>query len=165
MNDRISLVAMVNGETVEATVAPLESLAETLRRLGFASVRIGCDEGVCGSCSVTLDGRTIRSCLTLAAQMQGARLETVENFDADSLHATIQEAFVTHFAAQCGFCTSGMLAVAAEYLRDESVPDHADDTSIRKRLNAVICRCTGYQQIVAAVRAVALHRQEVRRAG
>ena len=148
----------VNGAEVSAAVPPLTTLATLLRQSGCLSVRLGCEEGVCGSCTVLVSGRSQRSCLTLAAQMNGASVTTVEGFAVDPALTAIQDAMIVHFGAQCGFCTSGMLTVIAEYLADSSVPDHADEAAIRTRLNAVVCRCTGYQQIVAAVRSLALER-------
>lgn len=146
----------VNGEEITETAAPLTTLASFLRKVGLKSVRLGCEEGVCGSCSVLLGGRSVRSCLTLAAQSQGASVQTVEGFTHDPKLRAMQDAFITHFAAQCGFCTGGMLVIVAEYLADRTVRDHIDEATIRERLNAVVCRCTGYQQIVAAVRSLAL---------
>lgn len=150
----------VNGAGVAADVPPLMTLATLLRQSGCRGVRLGCEEGICGSCSVLVDGRSLRSCLTLAAQMDGTSVTTVEGFAATPTLAAIQEAMIAHSGAQCGFCTSGMLTIIAEYLADPNVPDHADETTIRTRLSAVVCRCTGYQQIVAAVRSLALQRKD-----
>lgn len=145
----------INGGAVAAHVAPDLTLADFLRGdQGLKGTHIGCEEGVCGSCTVMADGETLRSCLTLAAQMDGADITTVEGFD-DPAGDRLRKAFAESFAAQCGFCTAGMMAVAREFLADTSVTDHRDEAAIRSRLDAVVCRCTGYQAIVAAVRAAA----------
>lgn len=156
MNANPLIQMRINGADVAAHVAPLTTLAELLRQSGCTGVRLGCEEGICGSCSVLVNGRSVRSCLTVAAQMDGVSVTTVEGFDSDPALRAIQDSLIAHFGAQCGFCTSGMLAVIAEYLADPMVPDHAEEAAIRTRLNAVVCRCTGYQQIVAAVRSLAM---------
>ncbi len=146
----------INGAAVAAQVAPDLTLADFLRGdQGLKGTHIGCEEGVCGSCTVLAGGETLRSCLTLAAQMDGADITTVEGFD-DPAGDRLRKAFAENLAAQCGFCTSGMMAVAREFLADTSVTDHRDEAAIRSRLDAVVCRCTGYQAIVAAVRAAAV---------
>lgn len=147
------MIATINGEAVELT-QPSRNLADLLRDdLGLKGTRVGCGEGVCGSCTVLVDGQSLRACLTLAAQVEGASVTTVEGFAQDPEGRAIQQAFADNFAAQCGFCTAGMMAVVREYLADASVPDHADPAAIRARINAVVCRCTGYQAIVTAVQA------------
>jgi carbon-monoxide dehydrogenase small subunit len=152
----VTLQMRVNGEPRSVTIAPLATLATALRDgLGLTGTHLGCEEGVCGSCTVLVDGRSVRACVTLAAQMQGASITTAEGFAAVPRLRAVQLAFVEHFAAQCGFCTSGMMAVVSEYLADPTIEDHAAEKSIRERLDAVICRCTGYQSIVNAVRALA----------
>ncbi|WP_300536472.1 (2Fe-2S)-binding protein, partial [Sphingosinicella sp.] len=114
----------INGGAVAARVAPDLTLADFLRAdQGLKGTHIGCEEGVCGSCTVMADGETLRSCLTLAAQMDGADITTVEGFD-DPAGDRLRKAFAESFAAQCGFCTSGMMAVAREFLADTSVADH-----------------------------------------
>lgn len=150
----------VNGERIERLVPPLTTLAVFLRDMaGLTGTHLGCEEGVCGNCTVLVDGRTLRSCLTLAAQMDGTSVTTIEGYaERPPLHA-IQEAFCAHFAAQCGFCTPGMMAVVAEYVADRTVADAGSEAVIRDRLNSVICRCTGYQSIVAAVRSLVQRRE------
>lgn len=149
----VSVSLRINGAAVAAHVAPDLTLADFLRGdQGLKGTHVGCEEGVCGSCTVMADGETLRSCLTLTAQMDGAEITTVEGFD-DPAGDRLRKAFAENFAAQCGFCTAGMMAVAREFLADDSVADHRDEAAIRLRLNAVVCRCTGYQAIVAAVRA------------
>jgi carbon-monoxide dehydrogenase small subunit len=162
MSEVERVVLSVNGERIEQFVSPLTTLAVLLRdRIGLTGTHLGCEEGVCGSCTVLVDGRSLRSCLTLAAQMDGASVVTIEGYaGTPELHA-VQEAFVTNFAAQCGYCTPGMMAVVAEYLADGSIADPGEEKNIRRRLDAVVCRCTGYQAIVAAVRGL-LQRREPR---
>ena len=158
----VTLQMQVNGEERCVTVAMLATLATLLRdELGLTGTHLGCEEGVCGSCTVLVDGRSVRACVTLAAQMQGTSIITAEGFAAVPRLRAIQSAFVEHFAAQCGFCTSGMMAVVSEYLDDPSIDDHGAEKNIRERLDAVICRCTGYQSIVNAVRALAQQPQHV----
>ena len=142
----------INGGAVAARVAPDLTLADFLRgEQRLKGTHVGCEEGVCGSCTVLVEGETLRSCLTLATQMDGAEITTVEGFD-DPAGDRLRRAFAQNFAAQCGFCTAGMMAVAREFLADDTVADHRDEAAIRSRLNAIVCRCTGYQAIVAAVR-------------
>ncbi|MDE2411880.1 MAG: 2Fe-2S iron-sulfur cluster binding domain-containing protein [Sphingomonadales bacterium] len=159
MNTRLPLHLTLNGEALDTACDPTTTLAAVLRGEGAKTVRLGCEEGVCGSCTVLVDGQSQRACLTLAIQVEGAEVKTVESYASEPRLRAIQDAFVAHYAAQCGFCTSGMLGVVAEYLDDPCVPNHADEAAIRNRLNAVVCRCTGYQQIVEAVRALALARK------
>jgi carbon-monoxide dehydrogenase small subunit len=161
VSNTITVRLHVNGVQHELSVTPLTTLATLLREaIGLTGTHLGCEEGVCGSCTVLLDGRTLRSCLTLAAQMQDASITTAEGYAETSQLRAIQRALVDHFAAQCGFCTSGMMAVIAEYLNDATVDDHAAVDAIRERLNSVVCRCTGYEPIVAAVRSLAVVRHD-----
>lgn len=151
----------LNGRLTPLLVHPCDSLADALRdTLGMTATRIGCNEGICGACTVLLDGRSVRACMTLAGQADGCRVETVEGFATLPTRRLLQQAFVEQFAAQCGFCTSGMLAVAAEFLEDPTVGDHTDEALILERLNAVMCRCTGYRNIVAAIVQAARQQQE-----
>ena len=150
----------VNGELIDRLVPPLTTLAVFLRDMaGLTGTHLGCEEGVCGNCTVLVDGRTLRSCLTLAAQIDGASVTTVEGYANLPRLQAIQEAFAVHFAAQCGFCTPGMMAIVAEYVADRTIADADSETVIRDRLNSVICRCTGYQSIVAAVRGLVQRRE------
>jgi len=151
----------LNGRLTPLRVHPCDSLADALRdTLDMTATRIGCNEGICGACTVLLDGRSVRACMTLAGQADGCRVETVEGFATSPTRRLLQQAFVEQFAAQCGFCTSGMLAVAAEFLEDPTVGDHTDEALILERLNAVMCRCTGYRNIVAAIVQTARQQQE-----
>lgn len=156
MSIELPLTVQVNGEALTLSVPPWMSLTDMLReRLHLAGTRVGCNEGVCGSCTLLLDGTPVRGCLTLALQADGATVETVEAYAADPALCAIQRAFIDHHAAQCGFCTSGMLAVVRAFLADNDIADHGEEAVIRRALDAVICRCTGYQPIVAAVQALA----------
>ena len=144
---RISL--KVNGEKVSALVEPRMSLADFLRQtLDLTGTHVGCEHGVCGACTVIVDGKPARSCLMLAVQADGAQIETVESLaDGDTL-APLQASFRRHHALQCGFCTPGMLMTAHALLLAE--PD-CDEQRIRTALSGNLCRCTGYMGIVEAV--------------
>ncbi|MFC4943135.1 (2Fe-2S)-binding protein [Pseudonocardia sp. GCM10023141] len=140
----------VNGEHVDRHVEPRRTLADFLRRdCGKTGVHLGCEHGVCGACTVLLDGRTARSCCTLAVQADGAEITTVEDLANGSELHPLQEAFWKHHGLQCGFCTPGILLTVQEMLADNPDPT---DAEIREGLSGNICRCTGYQFIVDAVR-------------
>jgi carbon-monoxide dehydrogenase small subunit len=143
----------VNGERRAADVWAGESLLSALRdRLGLPGSKNACEQGECGSCSVLLDGRLVCSCLVLAAQAEGHEIVTVEGLaDGEVLHP-VQEAFAETGAVQCGFCTPGFVVAAAELLGRN--PDPSDD-EIREALSGNLCRCTGYQKILDAVRLAA----------
>ncbi len=160
-----SIALTVNGEDVHETVEVRTTLVDFLReRLGLTGSHVGCEQGVCGACTVRLDGATVRGCLTLAVQCAGRTVETIEGVSDSGEIADLQEAFVRRNALQCGFCTPGMLLSAqellAEWLKRGGVPSRAE---IRAHLSGSYCRCTGYQAIVDAVEAVAVARR--RRAG
>ena len=141
----------VNGAAVSVQVESRQTLAGALRdQLGLTGTNLGCEHGVCGACTVLLDGRTARSCTLLAVQAQGRSVTTVEGLAAEGerLHP-VQQAFAEHHALQCGFCTPGFLLTTIEYL-DEAPAD--DSEAIRQRLSGNLCRCTGYHNIVAAVK-------------
>lgn len=139
----------VNGRQAEVDAAARTSLADALREgLGLTGTHLGCEHGVCGACTILVDGDAVRSCLMLAAQADGARIETVENLSADSGLGPLQRAFRKHHALQCGFCTPGILMTAHALLTEE--PD-ASPARVRDVLSGNICRCTGYQPIVDAV--------------
>jgi carbon-monoxide dehydrogenase small subunit len=144
-----SITLEVNGvnETQEVEVGT--TLLRFLRDgLDLTGTKEGCNEGECGSCMVLLDGRPVNSCLVLAVEVDGRRVTTIEGLSAGSLHP-LQKAFLTHAAVQCGFCTPGMIVSAAALLREN--PDPTED-DVRKALAGNLCRCTGYRQIVDAVR-------------
>ena len=146
----------VNGTLVEAEVPARESLADFLRhRVGLTGTHVGCEQGICGACTVRFDGRIARSCLTLAAQAHEHSIETIEGMTDSGELASLQTAFLKHNAAQCGFCTPGMLITAAEYLAGADRADRANRESIREFLSGNYCRCTGYHAIVDAIEEVA----------
>jgi carbon-monoxide dehydrogenase small subunit len=141
----------LNGEPVAATVAARQHLADFLRQaLGLTGTHIGCEHGVCGACNVVIDGRSARSCLTLAVQVDGAVVETIEGLTASGAIADLQSEFVRRNALQCGYCTPGVLVTATELL----TRGRATRTEIRDALSGNYCRCTGYHAIVDAIEAV-----------
>ncbi|HLZ99371.1 MAG TPA: (2Fe-2S)-binding protein [Steroidobacteraceae bacterium] len=144
---------VVNGTAVSEAVAPRTTLVDFLRqRLGLTGSHVGCEHGVCGACHVRVDGRVLRGCLFLAVQADGAEVQTIEGLSASGEIADLQEVFVRRNAMQCGFCTPGMLMIAAEVLARSEVPSRA---AIRDALSGNYCRCTGYQSIVDAIEEVA----------
>jgi carbon-monoxide dehydrogenase small subunit len=146
-----TLRARVNGESLELDVEPRRLLADVLREdWHLFGTHLGCEHGVCGACTVLVDGEPARSCLMLAIQADGAEITTVEGLSQnDGLHP-LQEAFRDHHALQCGFCTPGFLVTALHLLRER--PDIDDEGEIREALAGNLCRCTGYSNIVDAVR-------------
>lgn len=149
----------VNGERHIREVEPRLLLSDLLRHeLGLTGTHVGCEHGVCGACTVLFDGEAVRSCLMLAVQADGHAIETVEGMATgpDELHP-IQEAFRAEHALQCGFCTPGFLMTIVPFLREN--PDPSDD-EIRHALSGNLCRCTGYQNIVTAVRRAAARLRE-----
>jgi len=149
MNIRLT----VNGEAIEAAVLPRTHLADFLRDgLGLTGTHLGCEHGVCGACTVRLDGAIVRGCLVLAVQADGAIVETIEGVSDSGEIADLQEQFAAVNALQCGYCTPAMLLTAQDLLRHGGVPDRA---VIREHLSGNYCRCTGYQSIVDAVETVA----------
>ena len=139
----------VNGEAVVARVEARLGLVDFLREeLGLTGTRAACEHGVCGACTVRLDGSIVRGCLLFAAQLDGARVETIEGVAASGEITRLQRAFHGRNAVQCGYCTAGMLIAAAELLRRPRRPSRAD---IRRHLSGNYCRCTGYHAIVDAV--------------
>jgi aerobic-type carbon monoxide dehydrogenase small subunit (CoxS/CutS family) len=153
----VRITVEVNGTTHTAEVEPRTLLSDFLRHdLGLTGTHVGCEHGVCGACTVQLDGEPARACLMFAVQADGRAVRTVEALAADdqTLHP-LQRAFHEHHALQCGFCTSGFLMALEPFLRDR--PD-ATDAEIREALAGNLCRCTGYEGIVDAVRAVGAQR-------
>jgi carbon-monoxide dehydrogenase small subunit len=151
------IAMVVNGRPVEASVSPRLLLSDFLRHhLGLTGTHVGCEHGVCGACTVHIDGRAARSCLTLAVQLDGATVRTVEDLEGpDGSLSPVQEAFRDCHGLQCGFCTPGFLmSVTALLDEDPDVADATDD-EIRERISGNLCRCTGYQGIVAATRQAA----------
>jgi len=145
----------VNGRWHEREVEPRRTLADLLREdLGLKGTHLACEHGFCGNCNVLLDGVNVRSCLMFAVQANGHAIETVESLAGrDGELDELQEAFREHHALQCGFCTPAMLLRAKEFLRDH--PGEADERAIREAISGVLCRCTGYQQIVDAIQSAA----------
>ncbi|HLL29132.1 MAG TPA: (2Fe-2S)-binding protein [Xanthobacteraceae bacterium] len=139
----------VNGRAFEAEAEPRMLLTDFLRHaLGLAGTHVGCEHGVCGACTVEIDGRLARACLTLAPQVDGAEIRTVEGLaPAPDRLSVLQEAFRRHHALQCGFCTAGILVSLDHYLRKAPDPSESE---IREFLGGHLCRCTGYTPIVAA---------------
>lgn len=143
----------VNGVTYEEAVEPRRLLADFLRDdLGLTGTHLGCEHGVCGACTVLVNGESVRSCLMLAVQADGADVLTVEGLAQNGKLHPLQEAFWEHHALQCGFCTPGMLLTAYELLQSGGQPDAV---TVRKAISGNLCRCTGYQNIVSAVQAAA----------
>lgn len=144
----VSLI--LNGHPLEAEVEGRLSLADLIRaQAASTGTHLACEHGVCGACTILLDGRPVRSCITLAAQSSGREVRTIEGFDDDAAMAVIREAFHEAHGLQCGFCTPGMLITVRDMLNRGKV---ADDAEIRLELSGNICRCTGYMGIVAAVK-------------
>jgi aerobic-type carbon monoxide dehydrogenase small subunit (CoxS/CutS family) len=142
----------VNGERFAGEVEPRTLLVDLLReRLHLTSVHIGCEHGVCGTCTIQLDGKCVRSCITFAVSADGAQLTTAESLATAAQLHPLQEAFWEKQGLQCGYCTPGMLMVAEELLRDrqDGPPITADE--VRKRISSNLCRCTGYTNIIEAV--------------
>ena len=139
----------INGESVAAEVEPRHKLSDFLRdSQGLRGVRVGCEHGVCGACTVLMDGKSVKSCLTYAVQADGEEIETVEGLAADGALHPIQESFHEEHALQCGFCTSGFVMATKELLEENPDPDHGE---IEAGLADNVCRCTGYQNIYDAV--------------
>ena len=149
MTAPISISLTVNGERVEAHVLPRLNLADFLREhLKLTGTHVGCEHGVCGACTARVDGQIVRSCLMLAVQANGAKVETIEGLSDSGEIADLQAAFRDRNALQCGFCTPGMLMAAQDLLQHNRNPAREE---IREHLSGNYCRCTGYQAIVDAV--------------
>jgi aerobic carbon-monoxide dehydrogenase small subunit len=153
MTAKVDLILEVNGRSYEIRVEPRRTLADALREdCGLTGTHLGCEHGVCGACTVLVEGDPVRSCLMFAVQAEGASIQTVEGLaNGDELHP-LQQAFWDHHGLQCGFCTPGFLMLAAGVL--EKQPTIGDE-ELRHVLASNLCRCTGYQNIIKAVRAAA----------
>jgi aerobic carbon-monoxide dehydrogenase small subunit len=152
----IAIALSVNGERVEANVLPRMNLADFLREhLKLTGTHVGCEHGVCGACTVRVDGDIIRSCLLLAVQAHNTAVETIEGLSDSGEIADLQSAFKERNALQCGFCTPGMLMAAHDLLKQSPSPDREQ---IREHLSGNYCRCTGYQAIVDAIERTAQSR-------
>jgi carbon-monoxide dehydrogenase small subunit len=145
----LNIKLRVNGQPVHAQVSVRQHLGDFLRESqGFKGTHIGCEHGVCGACTVQVDGRAVRSCLTLAVQADAAQVFTIEGLSDDPVVRALQDSFVRCHAMQCGFCTAGMLLTAAELLQAQLEPSRDE---VREYLSGNYCRCTGYESIVNAV--------------
>ncbi len=155
--DKIDIALSVNGEPVEARVPAGRHLIDFLRLdLGLTGAHASCEHGVCGACTVRVDGDAVRGCLMLAAQADGAEVWTIEGLSDSGAIRDLQDAFVARNALQCGFCTPGMLVACADLLTRDAVPARDE---IREHLSGNYCRCTGYEAIVDAVESVAKARR------
>ena len=154
MTDEIDVALTVNDKPCRVSVPARLLLSDLLRhRLGLTGTHVGCEQGVCGACTVLLDGRPVRSCLLFAVQADGGEVRTIEGVASeDGTLSPVQQAFSDHHAMQCGFCTSGFIMSTEALLRD--VPEPSDD-QIVETLGGHVCRCTGYQNILAAVQGAA----------
>jgi carbon-monoxide dehydrogenase small subunit len=154
----MELTITVNGEAWDLGADPADVLLDVLReQIGVKSPKIGCERGDCGSCTVLLDGRTVRSCLVLAVEVEGHEITTVEGIGADRL-SDLQELFITLNSFQCGFCAPGIVLSATELLETHSDPSRHD---VQEALSGNLCRCTGYEPIIDAVLAAARRAGEV----
>jgi carbon-monoxide dehydrogenase small subunit len=147
---RLSLT--VNRKAVQAEVEPRTHLADFLRESrGLTGTNLGCEHGVCGACTIEIDGAPTRSCIAFAVACEGASVRTIEDFEDDPVMAQLRDAFTAEHALQCGYCTPGMLITARDIVM--RLPD-ADEARIRKELSGNLCRCTGYMGIVRAIQRV-----------
>lgn len=151
----VTVRATVNGRPVAVTVPARMTLSDFLRdRLGLTGTHLGCEQGVCGACAVFVDGASVRACLVLAAQVDGAEVVTVEGLQDNPVTAELRQAFSRHHALQCGFCTPGMLVTATELVqcaRRSGSCAAVSEATVRETMSGNLCRCTGYQGIVEAV--------------
>jgi carbon-monoxide dehydrogenase small subunit len=153
MTDPMSISLTVNGERVSAQVLPRLNLADFLREhLGLTGTHVGCEHGVCGACTIRVNGDIVRACLLLAVQAENASVETIEGLSDSGEISDLQAAFRDRNALQCGYCTPGMLMAAQDILKQQP---QADREQIREHLSGNYCRCTGYHAIVDAVEATA----------
>ena len=148
----VDIEVMLNGTPLKRRVKARQHLADFLRQeMELTGTHLGCEHGICGACTVLLDGRSVRGCLTLAAQVSGKTVDTIEGLSQSGRLADLQKAFIERNAAQCGFCSSGMLLTAYELV---STGEKASRAEIREFLSGNMCRCTGYHAIIDAVESV-----------
>jgi len=153
VSDLVTVRLTVNGIECEGRCEPRKLLVDFLREdLGLTGTHVGCEHGICGACTILLNGEAARSCIMLAVQADGSEILTVEGLMQNGTLHPLQEAFREHHGLQCGFCTPGMLMTALDFLKTNPSPTEAE---VREGISAVLCRCTGYQGIVNAVRAAA----------
>ena len=151
-HEDVAIEATLNGKPLKRRVKARQHLVDFLRQeLELTGTHLGCEHGICGACTVLIDGRTARGCLTLAAQISGKSVETIEGLTESGMLAQLQKEFIERNAAQCGFCSSGMLLTAHELLSSGEPLSRAD---IREAMSGNMCRCTGYHAIIDAVEAV-----------
>jgi carbon-monoxide dehydrogenase small subunit len=151
MTERVDITLSINGRGYPLRLEPRCTLLDAIREeCGLAGTHMGCEHGVCGACTVLVDGQPIRACLMFAVQAEGVAIRTIEGLATGDMLHPVQRAFIAHHGVQCGFCTPGFLMLATGVLERE--PDISDD-ELREVLSSNLCRCTGYQNIVAAVRA------------
>src|SRR2546423_561662 len=155
--DEVAIEATLNGRPLKRRLKARQHLADFLRQeMELTGTHLGCEHGICGACTVLIDGRTARGCLTLAAQISGKTVDTIEGLAESGKLAQLQAEFIGHNAAQCGFCSSGMLLTAYELLLSHETLSRAD---IREFIAGNMCRCTGYHAIVDAIEAVMAQRR------
>jgi aerobic carbon-monoxide dehydrogenase small subunit len=153
MSDLVDIKLTVNGTSYEGRAEPRKLLVDFLREdLGLTGTHSGCEHGICGVCTVLFNGDAVRSCIMVAVQAQGAEITTIEGLSMDGNFHPLQEAFHREHGLQCGFCTPGMLIAALDFLRINPSPSEEE---IREAMSSVLCRCTGYRNIVRAVAAAA----------
>jgi aerobic carbon-monoxide dehydrogenase small subunit len=158
--EELEIEATVNGKPVKRRVKARQHLADFLRQeLELTGTHLGCEHGICGACTVLLDGRAVRGCLTLAAQISGRTVDTIEGLSESGRIADLQAAFIARNAAQCGFCSSGFLLTAYELISNGELSSRA---GIREFLSGNMCRCTGYHAIIDAVESVMARKAEGR---
>lgn len=156
MDQNVDITLTVNGQSVTRRVPARTNLVDFVRyELELTGSHVGCEHGVCGACTIRVDGQIVRGCLMLAAQAEGAEVETIEGLSEGGSIADLQQAFHERNAVQCGFCTPGMLLTAEELLQKNPAPSRED---IREFISGNYCRCTGYQAIVDAIERVANER-------
>ncbi len=149
MSESLEITVNVNGQEYRRAVEPRVTLADFLREdLGLTGAHLGCEHGICGACTVLLNGDAVRSCLMLAVQADGAELTTVEGLSLDGRLTALQQAFQDNGALQCGFCTPGFLMTATAFLRETPSPN---ESQVREAISGNVCRCTGYVAIVEAI--------------
>ncbi len=151
MAKTVELEMNLNGEQIRVNTEPAATLAQVLReRLGLTGTKIGCGEGICGACTVLVDGRPVNSCIYAAMKAAGRHVQTVEGLSHDGELHSLQRAFLDEGAVQCGYCTPGLLLTAAALLKDNP---HPTESEIRSAISGNLCRCTGYTKIIKAIQA------------
>jgi aerobic-type carbon monoxide dehydrogenase small subunit (CoxS/CutS family) len=159
MKDTHAISLRVNGRQHELVVEARRTLADMLRHdLGYTGTHLGCEHGICGACTVLLEGAPVRACLVFGVQADGAEVRTVEGLADGEQLSDLQQSFSDHHALQCGFCTPGFLMLAEAYLAEEEASDPTED-QVRELVASNLCRCTGYQGIVEAILAIARARR------